>query len=393
MTRKKYILIAVTVLTLMAACFALTGCAHAKDDAGNPADENEQADVAQPITTILFASDYQEEPGFDSPSETFAGIISAIKADGKHPENVVICGDYTNNLKLCDHQLAPDESIEELRQVVYGNLPDVIPDDMIFVQGNHDKMTDALSQSGLHEYNDYLIYVVNTESDFPWKQGKKGDSRQRVEKTASDMKTCFDQLISAGETRPVFIAGHVPLHFTARTSSIHKNGDNLWAGLIFDEVNEAAKSLDIVYMTAHNHSKGWDCYMGGSSIFAEAGQTILIPDAKLGDKMTNKYREETLNFTYMNAGYLGYYANCSIDEVKAGKVDKYEAADGTLTGTLVEIYEDQIVLTRYDADGVHPIGGVGAANPYKHDEKLISSDHYSQGTKSPYIVTRRDTLQ
>ncbi|MBQ0079673.1 MAG: hypothetical protein KBS66_07290, partial [Eubacterium sp.] len=209
-------------------------------------------------------------------------------------------------------------------------------------------------------------------------------------RTSDDMKACFNELIEKGETRPVFITGHVPLHFTARTSSIHKNGDNLYASMIFEAVNEAAQNLDIVYFTAHNHSKGWDCYLGGSCIFKNAGDTILIPQFAGKGGTTNKFTEETLNFTYMNAGYLGYYANCSFDEVKAGKADKYSAADETLTATVVEIYPDRIELTRYDGEGVHDLGSAGAANPYKNDKSLIPDQYYSQPVASPQDITRKN---
>ena len=145
-------------------------------------------------------------------------------------------------------------------------------------------------------------------------------------KSSEDMKACFDSLIEEGETRPVIIAGHVPLHFTARTSSRHTTGDNLYSSLVFDVVNEAAKELDIIYLFGHDHSKGWDCYIGGSSVYKAKGDTILIPEFSEEKPNTDAYTEEKLRFTYLNAGYVGYYMNCGPEEHAAGEKAMMTAA-------------------------------------------------------------------
>ena len=393
-----------------------------------------------PLATLFFASDYQAEPGFDEPSATLSRILDAAEADGKSIDRVVMCGDYTNDRVLHDYQLSPDESIAEILEVVSEKCPAISTDketarerngetavgngaadeealaegnaaaneevlaegdaataeeasiaaDILFVQGNHDRLTEQITPTGLHEYENYLIYVLNTEEDFPWKQGKTAGCLAKVRASSAAMKKCFDELIKRGETRPVFIAGHVPLHFTARTSSLHTTGDNLYSSLIFDVVNEAAKSLDIVYLFGHNHSKGWDCYIGGSSVYKAKSDTILIP--VFSDEMinTDEYSKEKLEFTYLNAGYTGYYMNCGTAELDAGTVGEYHAADETLTGTVFEIFDDRIVITRYDADGVHALGHAGEADPYKGgiDEGLIPEEEYSRETAGPQQIPR-----
>ena len=131
--------------------------------------------------------------------------------------------------------------------------------------------------------------------------------------------------------------------------------------------------------------------MGGSCAFKAPGDTILIP-AFTEDKITtDEYTEETLNFTYLNAGYTGYYMNCGSKERENEGLEKYKAADETLTGTVAEIYRDRIVLTRYDSEGVHALGSMGAADPYKGgiDAGLISESSYSNETPSPYELPRK----
>lgn len=359
-------------------------------------DEGQTAEDSRPSVTIFFASDYQPEDGFDDPSVTLRSVLASANRDGKDIDMAVMCGDYSNDPELQNYQISPDEAIGEIREIITEEGAAGEEGNILFVQGNHDDFTSQISASGLHEYDDCLIYVLNTEEDFPWKQGKTSGCLDKVRRASAEMKECFDGLIRRGETRPLFIAGHVPLHFTARTSSMHTTGDNLYSSLIFDVVNDAAKSLDIVYLYGHNHSKGWDCYLGGSSVYKAKGDTLLIPRFDEARINTDDYTEEKLGFTYLNAGYTGYYMNCGPDEYFAGSIDDYRAADETLTGTVFEIYEDRIVVTRYDAEGVHVLGHEGEADPYKGgiDRGLIGTDSYSTRTESPQeIILGQDNEQ
>ena len=373
--------------------------------------ENEQPEAdAGPDAVIFCASDYQEEPGWDAPSANLAAILdSAVSGiEAKDTEaaasdsstegdteairinGFIMCGDYTNDANLYDYQLSPDESISEIRGIVSEKAPDVSDDDMIFIQGNHDALTDEISESGLHEFDDYLVYVLNTQNDFPWKQGRTSGTLNKVRDSSEALRACLTELADRGETRPVIIAGHVPLHFTARTSSRHGNGDNMYSSLIFNAVNEAGRDLDIIYLFGHNHSKGWDCYMGGSSVMRKAGDTVLIPELDETSVTTDKYTEETLTFTYMNAGYTGYYMNCGPKELNNGTWREYEAADMTLTGTVIEIYGDRIEISRWDSEGMHQLSSQGEADPYRGgiDSGLIDESSYGTEVKSPQVIVR-----
>jgi len=367
--------------------------APAEDDSGGPPPD-------QLLATIFFASDYQAEEGFDAPADTLRAILGSAKADGKSIDRVVMCGDYTNDPKLHDYQLSPEDSIAEIREVVREELGSSGGEadsdteagaEIMFVQGNHDSLTESIDSTGLHDCGDYLIYVLNTEEDFPWKQGKVSGCLAKVRKSSAAMKECFDELIEKGETRPVFIAGHVPLQFTARTSSRHTTGDNLYSSLVFDVVNDAAKDLDIFYLFGHDHSKGWDCYLGGSCVYKAKGDSLLVPEFDEMDINTDTYSEKVLNFTYLNAGYVGYYMNCGPDENNAGLRSEYSAADETLTGTVFEVYGDRVVITRYDGSGVHALGSEGEGDPYKGgiDAGLIDEGKYSNETASPQTIARK----
>ena len=281
--------------------------------------EPEQAD---PNATLLFASDYQE-------------------AD----------------------QGAPSDNLR--------GIPDLTEENMIFTQGNHDPLTISIKSPGLHEFDDYIVYVNNTEIDFPWQQGKTSGSLYKVTHTAEVMKIRLNKLIEQGEKRPIIIAQHVPLHFTARTASVKGTGDNLYSSLVFDVVNEAANDLNIIFITGHNHSAGWDNYMGGSCYFKKPGDTILIPEFDKNKTTTETYKKETLNFTYLNAGYTGYCKG---------------SPDSDLTCTVCDIFDDKVSFTKYSSEGVHPLGADGSANTDPDDTSLISSDNYSKAVESPQQV-------
>ena len=343
-----------------------------------------------PRAVIFCASDYQEEPGWDTPATNLASILGAA-ADELSISGIIMCGDYTNDARLHDYQLSPEDSITEIRGIVKDKAPGVTDENMIFVQGNHDALTDSIAESGLHEYDDYLVYVLNTQNDFPWKQGKTPGALDKVKAASKALDECLSGLAEKGEKRPVIIAGHVPLHFTARTSTRHTTGDNLYSSLIFNVVNKAGKDLDIIYLYGHNHSKGWDCYMGGSSVFRAAGDTVLIPELSESVVTSDKYTRETLAFTYMIAGYTGYFMNCGPEELDNGTWKEYDAADTALTGTVIGIYDDRIEISRWDSEGMHPISSQGEGNPYKGgiDAGIINESDYGTETDSPVVITRR----
>lgn len=364
-----------TVIILIITVLCCCACNTVKEYADNDAEE-------QPSATLFCASDYQTEDGFKSPGETLSGILNSALEDGKMPTDVIMCGDYSNLEGKYNYETNPDAAIEEIRNIVGEACPDV--KNFIFVQGNHDALTDEISASGLHDCGEYLVYVINTQNDYPWSQGVNPGCMDKVKRTSEELADCLESLKEKGEKRPIFIAGHVPLHYSARTSSRHTTGDNLYASHLFKAVNDAADSLNIIYLFGHNHSKGWDCYMGGSCVYKTAGDTLLVPSYDVNSVTSDTYTEENLHFTYVNAGYSGYYLNCSPGDA-ANNPDGYVAADMTLTATVFEIYSDRIVISRYDENGIHTLGAKGEANPYRGyiDRDLIDAGLYSTEYPGP----------
>ena len=128
------------------------------------------------------------------------------------------------------------------------------------------------------------------------------------------------------------------------------DGDGMYANYIFDVLNEAGSyGLNIIFLYGHDHSNGWDDYLGGSSVYLAKGDGINIAQASKTD-----FAEEILKFTYMNAGFTGYYEN-------------HNGADDVLTMTAFTITNDTVQVERYDVKGKHSLKSSGVTNSYKNE--------------------------
>ena len=261
--------------------------------------------------TLLFCSDFQtgtEVSPYQSVSDVpesltsvMTNISKAIYDDGVTKiDRVLAVGDYTAYTGRYNYDADATIGIQAFKNIIQNRWTDT--DQFLFIQGNHDQANYPFDE-GANEYEDYIVYCINTTYNssemggFPWMQGSTGSEAQ-VKKAAQKLGDYLEGCITAGETRPIFIMVHLPLHFSGRTSSLYGNGDNLYSSYLFDVINTAAEDLDIVYLYGHNHSKGWDNYIGGSRVFKRPGDTILIPDlTKKSGSTTDSYTKEELNFS------------------------------------------------------------------------------------------------
>ena len=105
-------------------------------------------------------------------------------------------------------------------------------DQVIYIQGNHDPITtNGLDASFGHDMGEFHVFVMH-EEDFPWKQGvglsasgNKTAHATAVNNTAAELQKFLEERISTRDNRPIFIAAHIPLHYTYRTTD--GDGDNL----------------------------------------------------------------------------------------------------------------------------------------------------------------------
>ena len=297
----------------------------------------------QPVTVIA-CSDFQNPDGREAGSSEVAAILNSAKSspngDISRIDGFICCGDYDHNMS--SNQAETVIGINALRDTVRNAFGTGFQE--IFVKGNHDIAgTVGIAQSGENDAKSgkYGVFVIN-ESDYMWKNTKPDVIKQ----TAENLKQYLDEKIENKYSAPVFIVSHLPLHFTYRTKY---EFDAMYAEYLFDVINEAGeKGLNIIYLYGHDHSNGWDDYLGGAAVYLKKGDSINIADAP-----QPFYNVKTLNFTYMNAGFTGYYSSSST------------GVDSSLTMTAFNIYPDRVEISRFDKDGIHNLKSGGVHNQGK----------------------------
>ena len=296
-------------------------------------------------TVVIAGSDFQNPNGNEAGAQTVTNILTQMqKAGYTEADGFLCCGDY-------DYEYVETEAgITALKNAVTGTYNTLADDRMVFVQGNHDQVTagtGGLAKSGANDptgdsAGKYGVFVIN-EDDYMWNNSNEATIRN----TAANLKTYLGTKAVNGFDKPIFVVSHLPLHYSMRTRN---DGDGMYANYIFDVLNDAgAKGLNIIFLYGHDHSNGWDDYLGGAAVYLAKGDQINIAQAS-----KTEFNVETLNFTYMNAGFTGYYEN------KNG-------ADDTLTMTVFKITGDTVKVERYSADGVHNLKSSGVTNRYKQE--------------------------
>ncbi|MCQ2448898.1 MAG: dockerin type I repeat-containing protein [Clostridia bacterium] len=327
-------------------------------------------DAAQPIVVIA-CSDFQSPSGDAASAANVSAILTKIKQDYPTADGFICCGDYSYSLPTPNIA----NSVAALRNTVEGVYGTGLAE--VLIQGNHDQQTpsaaNGLSVSGAHDTADYGVFVIN-EDDYQWKSATDQPMSETVIKqTAANLKAYMDAKVDEGYTKPIFVASHVPLHYSVRTEA---DGDGKYGRYLFDVLNNAgANGLNIVFLFGHNHSNGWDNYMGGAATFYTKGQSINV--AAYGSQ-TN-YTAEALNFTYMNAGFIGYYV-----DNEAGSTNT-SGVDDTLTMSVFEITDNTLTVKRYDANGIHNLKSAGVKN-VKRPTTATNSQLDTTVIQSPYEI-------
>lgn len=292
-------------------------------------------------TVVVACSDFQNKsctatnhtPGVTA----VEGILEEIKTGGyTKADGFICCGDYYYTGE--GNTTASINGLNALSDCITANFGSNV--DKVFVQGNHDGKISGIASTGANDADDYGVYVLN-EDDYTAYNGSLSNSQT----LAAGLTAYFNAKIEAGYNKPVFVVSHVPLHAGPRVAH---DGTAKYAEPIFDAINDAAKDLNIIFLFGHNHSKDHDAFLGGSAIYLEKGDTLYVANGS-----TTTFVEKTLNFTYMNAGYVGYY-------------EDYSDADSALTMTTFEIVGNEVTIRRYDANGSHVLKHAGAHTTYSY---------------------------
>ena len=283
---------------------------------------------------VIAASDYQ----LSNSSTIMTNIMNQIKEDYGTPYAALLGGDYDAG----DVNTTANH-IRDVDDVISSVFPNLSSDNRIYIQGNHENFaglkvdgTNLMDTTGEHDTDYYGVYVINHD-DFPWSTSSNPKSSQKlVQATADALGTYLDTKMAAGYSEPIFVISHLPLHATTR-------GDNYYAKLIFDELEAAGEAgLNIIFLCGHNHSGGYDQYLGNGSFYLPVGSSLTVVNGT-----NSSYTDDSISFTYMNGGYLG-------------KISGSACTHQTMS--VFEITDSQVIVKRYAADGEHVLKAEGVAS-------------------------------
>lgn len=295
--------------------------------------------ASEPVVVIA-ASDYQNTNGglFSSGASTDAyAILDRIQDDYATADAFLFGGDYyAHSTNTTTESTNGKNQLDG--EIVDALYPDMADEKQIYIQGNHDAdsltTNGTLATSGAHDTDSYGVYVIN-EKDYMW----YNDSQSTIQNTAASLETYLNTKLDEGYSKPIFILSHLPLHYTNRTKN---EGDGKYAKYIYDVLDEAGKNdLNIIFLYGHNHSTAYDSYLGNGSVYLAEGDSISVAN----EGSTSSYFTDTLTFTYMNYGFVGYIGSSD--------------ADSELTMTVFEITDSNVSIHRYDANGTHDLKSAG----------------------------------
>lgn len=305
--------------------------------------------TSQPVVLVA-GSDYQYDGSIDAAERQVSNLLNSLQSAGIHQVDAFFfCGDYEVS------SLNTNESIESLKQVVKNRYSDST---MIFVQGNHDEGNSFSSK--VYDTEDYNAYVIH-EDMYPF----CGDDLNVIKKTISDLSEYFHDKIINDSSKPIFIFSHLPLHYSMRT---FYDSDAQYGSLIVDVINDAAaQGLNVYYLYGHNHSNGYDDYLGGAAVYLKPSDIIYVSDLNGPQCPAVK---KTLQFTYFNAGYLLGYSSMN------------KEVDHSATLSVIIIDDSNVSIERYDQDGKHSLKSLGFWNSFMNE----SSRNYTDSTED-YLMT------
>lgn len=317
------------------------------------------------VTYVISGSDFQHPNGGSFNVDIVKNILSAMANDGvTNPYGFLFAGDYGYS----------ESDASYLQDIINKTLPKLTQ--KVYIQGNHDDLLltvtnedEPLNETGNNDPENgkgpYGVFVIN-EQDYPTEYVPNGfydsmaksleEVKEKTEATAALLEEYLNEKIKDNFTKPIFVVSHLPLHVTQRTYQGMNNAETghyadeespetcgLYAKALVDVLNAAGeKGLNIIFLYGHDHGWGFDSVVGGDCVYLEKGETLRYANGGTPEEVN--VESTTLNFTYMNSGYTGYYQYDTLTKSAA-------ANDGAITMTLFKITEDYVEVLRYDEDG------------------------------------------
>mgnify|MGYP003292163700 CR=1 FL=1 len=319
------------------------------------------ADAGDDATTyVLAGGDFQEGDWdadgdgrvtqHEASAQNVSNILAQVSQHYPTMDGFLFTGDYDGDTHGENRQDILD-GMNSLMNSVQATYPNLNANNSVLVQGNHDPANTGFDATGGQDFAAYSVYVID-EDDYP----DRGGSQSAVQAVANNLRTWL--AAREDSSKPIFVITHLPLAYGTRT---YQNGDGKYAKYLFDVLNEAgANGQNIFFLHGHDHAYGCDNPLGGEAIYLPKGDTIRI--ANVGSQ--TQYQEYTLNFTYMNAGYVGYYneSGYTINE----------RDDHKLTMTVFAIAGNQVTVERYNAYGIYNLKSAGRDGYYSSTSSSAS---------------------
>ena len=336
-----------------------------------PAVSAEQVVATEEDVILLAGSDFQVGGNDTSRVENLLNILSLhglTRADG-----AFLVGDYTPQKRETN---TSSEGIAALKEV----FQPIVGDNMIFTQGNHDHVdTVGLAKDGNNDpaSGKYGVFVINENQRMEFNYPYTYDTTKQA---ADDLKAYLDAKVQSGWTKPIFVLNHIPLHWGNRTI---EQGVGAHAELLVKVLNEAgANGLNIIYLYGHNHGSGYDDFLGNAAVYLKKGDQMEVCVSDPATAQKKEHTTYTLNFTYMNAGYIGYVNSPD------------SAVDCALTMSVFLVRGDEVIITRYDEEinfnknkfGIHDLKSAG-----KWIEKYSKEGYHAVPNTTVYASSRKVT--
>ena len=234
--------------------------------------------------TIFFATDRHEE------SSKLQSLLRALQYT---PGLVVLGGDHVNNTN--------SGSLASITSEIQSIYPGV---QTFYTYAAHDPNVSedssnpyAYARTGeYYEGEDYYVYALDQ------------NAMQSASTAATASANFKSWAATADSSKVIFVMCHMPIH--------SRRGDNAGGATWMSALNEVGQSHDIVYLWGHNHTG--ESSADTSVYFVGVGGSLTPQGGSTG----------TINFTYMNAGYIknGY-------------------------ASMVVINNDTVDVTRYNTSG------------------------------------------
>lgn len=335
-----------------------------------PAVSAAQVVATEEDVILLAGSDFQ----VGNRTYQIENILSVLEIHGlTRADGAFFVGDYTADSRDSN---TSSEGIRVLKNL----FSPLVGDNMLFTQGNHDHVdTVGLAKDGNNDpaSGKYGVFVINENQRMEFNYPYTYDTTKQA---ADDLKAYLDDKVAQGFTKPIFVLNHIPLHWGNRTI---EQGVGAHAELLVKVLNEAgAKGLNIIYLYGHNHGSGYDDFLGNAAVYLKKGDSMEVCVSDPATAQKKEHTTYTLNFTYMNAGYIGYVNSPD------------SSVDCTLTMSVFLIRGDEVIITRYDEEinfiknkfGIHDL-----KSPGKWIDKYNKEGYHATPNTTRYASSRKVT--